>query len=709
MSRKFIPSVTALKLIDDQEAFSRLDEGIRARVATRLEWISKIREAAWGVKGEVTEKASKALGLSVPTITREVRKYEEKGWRGLMDHRGGNGKSVPEEFADYVKRLHLQCQRSTTGREVQRMLMERLKLWKQTGDSKHAIPGYDEPPPITASGFPFGWSEDNIRAMRPDKHALTLARQGSKGAAGYLPSILKTRVGLHFGQVVFFDDQDYDVKIAPRGSSQRAIRPQGFNCLDYLSGCFLHHVTRLRWWDKENDQFRTLTQQDFTWFVISFLQRYGYRRDNHGTTFVFEHGTATGYNNRELLTFGGFSNFDEALAAVSHGCIRVERSGLFNQPTFAGMLFRPQSSGNPNFKSPLESMFNLVRNRMAALPGATGRNRDLAPAEQYGVDHYTGQLLKLWDRLDARHRDLIRFPVMTAEEFGDITRTLYEAINARDDHRLEGWEKLGFVAPQFRFTADERSPWLTRAEVADLPDEARALILSRMETPGHMRPHTLSPIEVARAHAGELTKLPDHAIPLLIPTQWARPATVKENRTIAIKDQLLGPEAFEYLCRIEDRDGARVLQPGMKLLCYLNPFAPGRLPVCREDGGFLGTLRLRPRAGFMDQGAILEQLKVRAEVKADLDAEARTHLEPLMRERAEMKRVNDKLANGEPVTPDEIAKARCEAAERGASTRRVNEWTDELPEDMPADLLQPDCTPDAPAISSDQIAEWLND
>jgi len=325
------------------------------------------------------------------------------------------------------------------------------------------------------------------------------------------------------------------------------------------------------------------------------------------------------------------------------------------------------------------------------------------------VDHYTGQLLKLWDRLDARHRDLIRFPVMTAEEFGDITRTLYEAINARDDHRLEGWEKLGFVAPQFRFTADERSPWLTRAEVADLPDEARALILSRMETPGHMRPHTLSPIEVARAHAGELTKLPDHAIPLLIPTQWARPATVKENRTIAIKDQLLGPEAFEYLCRIEDRDGARVLQPGMKLLCYLNPFAPGRLPVCREDGGFLGTLRLRPRAGFMDQGAILEQLKVRAEVKADLDAEARTHLEPLMRERAEMKRVNDKLANGEPVTPDEIAKARCEAAERGASTRRVNEWTDELPEDMPADLLQPDCTPDAPAISSDQIAEWLND
>ena len=65
-------------------------------------------------------------------------------------------------------------------------------------------------------------------------------------------------------------------------------------------------------------------------------------------------------------------------------------------------------------------MFNLVRNRMAALPGATGLNRDLKPAESYGHDHYTGQMLKIWDRLDERHRRLIRFPMMTAEEFGEV-------------------------------------------------------------------------------------------------------------------------------------------------------------------------------------------------------------------------------------------------------------------------------------------------
>ena len=245
--------------------------------------------------------------------------------------------------------------------------------------TKHALPGYDTPPPAGPAGYPCGWCEDNVLRMRPDAYALSLARQGSKQAAGYLPSILKTRVGTRFGQVVFFDDQDYDLKVAPRGMSQRTIRPQGFNCLDYLSGCFMHHAIRLRWWDKDNDQYRTLTSADFTWFVVSYLQRHGYRQDGAGTTFVFEHGTATGYNNRSLSTYGGYNNFDEALTCVSHGCIRVERSGLFNQPAFANLLFRPQSSGNPNFKAPLESMFNLVRNRMAALPGATGRNRDLKP------------------------------------------------------------------------------------------------------------------------------------------------------------------------------------------------------------------------------------------------------------------------------------------------------------------------------------------
>lgn len=719
MKTRHIPNLQALKQIDDYDSFMRLKSRVRQMITDRIEWIQKIEAAAHGEKEKVKKAAAIALDVSLPTVNRFAREFRTGGWRKLSDGRGKNVPAKPEAFQAFVRSLHLQCQRSTTGREVYRMLIERWKAWTRTGAKKFSIPGYDVPPPAGPCGYPVGWSEDSIRRLRPDVYALSVARQGGKNAAKFLPNILKTRVGVAYGSVVFFDDQDMDVKIAPRGVQQRAIRPQGFAALEYLSGCFVDHVSRLRWWDTKAEKYRTLTSQDFVWFVIGYLQKHGYRRDSHGTTLVFEHGTACGYSNKNLSTAGGYSNFDDALAAVSHGCIRVERSGLFNQPAFAGMLFRPQSSGNPNFKAPIESMFNLVRGRMAALPGATGRNRDLKPAEQYGEDLYTAQMLKLYDRLDDRHRELIEFPILTAEEYADTERAVFDAINARTDHVLEGWEKLGFVAPQFRFTPDERSPWLSREEVVNLPEGARMALLANSETPGHVRTWKLSPADVARQCASQLTKLPDCMIPLLVPMQWARPATVKSDRTISISDQLLGSEAFTYVCRIEGANGAHVLKPGLKVLCFLNPFNTERLVICQEDGSYLGTLNQMTRAGFMDPAAILDQLKERSEMKADMDTAVRPHLEGLMRNRKEMKRVNEKLANGEPVLPEEVAEARAESAREGVRTRKANEIAKAMGTDTlnPSNLLDQDdaeelqepCEPTAEPFSASQFLNPTTD
>jgi hypothetical protein len=676
MASQETQTLAALGVIGNLEAFSRLAVPVRDGLLDRLRWIHLVEGDPR--KGDAVAQAALALDLSEAQVHRIRRDYKARGWQALLDRRTAPAGAVPEAFREFVKELHLQCQRSTTGKEVQRMAVERWRDWQRTGDAKYAIPGYETPPPAGAKGYPAGWSEDTILRLRPDTYAVTTVRQGAKAAYKYLPSILKTRVGLRFGEVLFCDDQDYDLKIMPRGTGQKALRPQGFNFLDYLSGAFVHHVIRLRWWDTPAEQYRTLTQQDFTYALLAHLQRNGYRRDEAGTTLVMEHGTATGFDNAKLATWGGHHSLDDALFAVSGGCIRVERSGLFNKPAFAGMLFRPQSSGNPNFKAPLESMFNLVRNRMAALPGATGRNRDLKPAEQYGLDKYTEQLLKLWERLDDRHRAAMIRPVLTPEEFGTAAAAVYAAINARTDHNLEGWEKLGFTAPQLRFTPDERSPWLNRHEVEAMPDAAQAYLLTLAETPGHMRPAKLSPADVARQFAGELTKLPDHCIPLLVPTAWARPATVKDNRTIAIKDGLLGAEAFSYVARFEERDGARVLSPGTKVLCYLNPYDCERLIVCREDGGFMGTIRQQGRAGFMDNEAIVSQLKDRAELKADLDTGVWPHLQGQMEQRAEMKRVNGRLADGLPVIPDEVAAARADSARNGVRTRKANEVSNAL-------------------------------
>jgi hypothetical protein len=706
----------AMEPADNGEAFSRLSDPVRGGLLDRLRWINKIGSAGSGSKGAVVAQAALALNLSEAQIHRIRRDYKAGGWQALLDNRGRRGSQLPEACADFVRTLHFQHQRSTTGREVHRTLVERWRLWLKTGDAKYAVPGYATPPPAGPKGYPAGWSEDTILRLRPDNYEVTAVRQGAKAAYKFLPSILKTRVGLRFGEVIFCDDQDYDLKIMPRGTGQKPLRPQGFNFLDYLSGAFVHHVIRLRWWDTPADQYRTLTQQDFTWALIAHLQRNGYRRDEAGTTLVMEHGTATGFDNARLETFGGNHSFDDALKAVSGGCISVNRSGLFNKPVFAGMLFRPQSSGNPNFKAPLESMFNLVRNRMAALPGATGRNRDLKPAEQSGLDLYTVQLMKLWERLDERHRAAMIRPVLTPEEFGTAAGAVYDAINARTDHLLEGWEKLGFTAPQLRFTPDERTSWLNRHEVEAMPAHLQAALLAMTETPGHMRPAKLSPADVARQYAGELTKLPDYAIPLLVPTAWARPVTVKDNRTIAIQDQLLGSEAFSFMARFEDRDGWRVLSPGTKVLAYLNPYDCERLIVCREDGGFMGTLWQQGRAGFTDHEAIVAQMKNRAELKADLDTGVRPHMQPLVDERAEMRRVNDRLAKGLPVLPDEVAAARAESAREGVRTRKANEITTALGGDALATALLLDTDdedelqePCMAAVSRFSLSELLAD
>jgi hypothetical protein len=690
--------LATLRLIDDHAAFVRLPAAAQADILVMLGWVERIDAAVHRRKGSIVQAAAAALGVSPGAVHRYLRWYRQEGWRGLIDKRlrGTGAKGLPEPFKAWIRQLHLQHQRATTGREVQRAALERLSRWRRTGDPDLAIPGYASPPANGPKGHPPGWSEDTILRLRPEAYALATARQGAKVASNFLPSILKTRCGTQFGQVVFFDDQDYDIKVVAPGLSRKSLRPQGFNCLDYLSGCFMQHHIRLRWWDLAAEQYRTLTQQEFTWFVVSYLQRHGYRA-LEGTTLVFEHGTATGYNNRELSTTQGHHSFDAALAAVSGDKISVHRSGLFNQPAFAGMLFRPQSSGNPNFKAPLESMFNLVRNRMAALPGATGLDRDHKPAEQYGQDRYISQLVKVWERLDERHRDLMSFPLMTPQQFGTAAGAVYDAINSREDHDLEGWERCGFVAPQIRFTPDDRSPWLSQADLARLPDAAQAAAMALAELPGHVRPMKLSPAAVARHHAGELTRLPDHAIPLLIPVQWARPATVKSDRTIALHDQMLGSDPLQYLARFETRDGFHTLHAGTQVLAYLNPFDPERLAICREDGSYIGTLTRMTRATWHDHEAIVDQLKERAALKADLDTAVRPHLSSLIEQRGEMKRVNDRLAAGKPVHPDDVREARRQAGFKGLETAAKNrldretdaiDWDNYQPElcDAPADL-----------------------
>jgi len=614
------------------------------------------------------------------TVYRKLKAFKERGWHGLVNDAKCPGlRGLPQAFKDYVSAIYLHHQRDTSGKEVHRVICSQWSLWKRTLDSRHAIPGFDTPPPAGPKGYPPGFSPKNLSRFCPDQHALRLIRQGPKSASQFLPSILKTRVGTKFGQVVFWDDQDYDNKIVAPGMSQKAMRPQGFNCIDYFSASFLDYCIRMRYLDVETDTLKSLTQRDFCWFVVTYLQRHGFRNDEDGTIFVMEHGTASGYNNAKLTTTAGLHNFDEALSFATGGKVTVERSGLFNQPAFAGMLFRPQSTGNFRFKSPLEGMFNLVRNYSSGIVGQIGLNaRSHGPEENYGLDKYTESLLKIHATLDAEKQELLRFPFLKIDQFGQIMHSVYHAIDSRTDHVIEGWERLGHTVPLIRFAPTDDAPWLTQADLAKLPARTQELALSLLDQPGYMMTAKLSPAQVAMAHRHELTKLADSAVPLLIPVEWAKAVRVKSDRTIVIKDKLCGDEPFTYTARIVTRHGAEVLRPDLEVLAYFNPISPEKLCLCDMNGSYIGTLNATTRVAFTDHETMLERLGERAAIKSELEAPTRAAMASTMDQRMEMKAHNDRIAKDLPITDEEIALDRIAKAETRTASRYQKALDEEL-------------------------------
>ena len=108
---------------------------------------------------------------------------------------------------------------------------------------------------------------------------------------------------------------------------------------------------------KESTGRRTkLTEREFRWFVVAYLTTVGYRQDT-GTTFIVEHGTASIR-----------ADFERRIQLATGRKVMVDRGGIAGQPAYAGM-FEGQARGNFQFKAALERARVLVRNEMAALPG----------------------------------------------------------------------------------------------------------------------------------------------------------------------------------------------------------------------------------------------------------------------------------------------------------------------------------------------------
>ena len=546
---------------------------------------------------------------------------------GRLARQSLDGSDLPPAFAEFWKTL---CERNQ--RSCRAARRELLQIWRRGVDfrgRKHkAIPGYaDWPTADPATGVPAGWSASNLGRMVPTEFELTAARVGRIAAADFRPKTITSRIKIRGGQYVLFDDQEYDVRVnyvsSEGQANSKAMKPLGLNSLDLKTAKFVSHGFKPTLWNTITEAKEKLKESDALWFLVDYITRIGYRSDT-GTVLVVEHGTMAASEELERRIYD-----------ATGGMVTVDRSGILGDQGFAG-LFEGQARGNFRFKAALESAFNLVRNEMASLPGPTGLNRYADPEENYGREKYNNSLLRAALALPPETITKLRFPFMTWSEFLGLALDMFQRINSRIDHTLEGWEKSGFFANEWRLQA--AGEWLPVERFFALPPDQQAIVATMIDqNPNLGRTRQMSPTEAWSRESASLKRVPEHLYPVLLGLDFGVERRVTKDGLFQLESkELCGELRFLAL----DQPG---LKAGETYLTYLNPFNPAALVVCNARGGYLATCTRWDGACDGDVAAIKEEQKKVARLEANLIKPIARRGVGIARDRVEMHRANAAL------------------------------------------------------------------
>ena len=631
---------------DDQALMAEFPDKVKQD--TRL-WIDVMTEVFAAEKPlaaikEMSGRFKDVRGFSVKSM---VRKYYEikksRSWHCLVDRAKlprEDNESLPEAFIEFWKMLCERNQRKS--RPAWRELIER---WKHG----EAIPGYVSDgheqarplqglnPVAAMHGVPAGWSYGNLMRYAPSEFELSVARIGRSAAANYRPLVHTTRVGLEVGQFMFFDDLEHDIKVNFLGVNRKAMRPLELGCMDLFSGC------KIAWGMKptidDEGIKRKLKDYEMRFLLAYVLTKIGYRPA--GTTLCVEHGTAAISEDVEKL-------LDES----SDGAIQVARSGIEGA---AALVYEGRGKGNFRFKAALESSHNLAHNELAALSGQMGKDRDHSPEELHGRERHNNALIKATSFLAPERAALLKMPFLEFHEFERFAREVYEKINNRDWHNLEGWLESGLVAKEFRLGHDLQ--WMGAERLLTSPEHEVAAIRELIERPGYTRVRKMSPAEVWVRGRERLVRLPGYLAPQIMGPENGVERKVGKNGLFEFEDSNVGPGTFRYLAQARKIDGSEEqLLGGETYLTFCNPFEPDVLYICKAGelkGAYVGVCARWESIRRDDVEALHRQMGAAAkeETRRLLPYQAR-HTEEMRRRTADAK-WNTAVLAGKPVTAEE--------------------------------------------------------
>jgi hypothetical protein len=447
--------------------------------------------------------------------------------------------------------------------------------WRQGGE----VPGYgtwrhwfagrwpDRPVPRSCPpDLPTGWTYENL-IRKLDKVETAAARRGIAAALSELPSIPGTRADMRPLEWITLDDVklDFRVHVEDLGKPVDVIALPVFDI-----GCALGLGFGVRpALMQESGAKDHIKRRDVKAVIVHLLQAWGW--PEYGMHIIYELGTAT---------FD--SAFIAAIAEATGGLVQFHPASLLRGTAWAGG-FADRAVGNSRAKSWLESWFNPLHNRLAAIEGQTGRRYDVSPQDDHGRRQELAALVKAGRHLPSHLKAELRLPYRGLDEVRPLLAEAIHALNLRDDHALQDFEEL--IEWRFR----EGDEWRPLHELLEYPEAVRDRVLTRprLERPLERMERLMS----AEREAGtRFFRLHDDSVPRLL----------EDQRWISLEKGQVSFELQKKVCLYSPYTAANqptleAMEAGREYLAYYDAsggqIPPERLYVTTGDGRWVGTLQ----------------------------------------------------------------------------------------------------------------------
>lgn len=589
-----LPATTPTNILACDPAFSALRPDEKANVYKRQEAMEYIDRARSKSKAclELASRYGHIAGWSQVRLRTLYYEWKNSGrsWRELANFsKRARSTSLARRFAEHYKRYCENNQRASKPAYRQMMLafksgarFEGIGTWQDVWCEETGIHHAPE-------FYPQGWTPNGMTYRNMNHFAELTAREkaatriGPRAAQAFVPPVWTTRVGLLPGQVILADDVHHDAKVNVPGRNDRAMRPLEFAVLDVASAARVASGMKPELIREDGTVERLSARREFKAVVAQVLLDCGFRDDDQGTTLIGEHGTAT-LNQADR----------EELLRITGGRFHFDAGGVDKAAVHKGM-FAPEGRGNFRIKGLLEGGGGhlLAHNALAFLPGQVGSNSRTCGVEELAArEKYNTSLIKAIARFPEHKQKLFFSPFCPWVIYREVVASIYDELDRRRDHDMEGWEENGWVAIEWR--ASEASPWMPWEAIDDMRPEQAELCRKLANLPGNMRTVRMSPREVWNRHKHELRRLPMWALVDFLGADFRRTVPVNKRGEFEFEDAELGPGKHDYMSVIEQPDGSAArLQPGRNYALTILPANPSKAVVTEPETGVVLGVSLR--------------------------------------------------------------------------------------------------------------------